>query len=74
MHKFAAIVYDIRHMLNKDWTIRLEHTLREGKFCADFITKIGASNIDRMKVFHSPPQGISTFLLADTSGVAFLRM
>lgn len=49
--------------------VSVSHTLREGSQCADFLVKLGASQEDHFRVFDSPPSGLSTALLADTTGV-----
>ena len=37
----------------------LQHTIREGNFCADFLAKKGSTSRDRFVVLEEPPTGIS---------------
>ncbi|XP_057444631.1 uncharacterized protein LOC130736871 [Lotus japonicus] len=41
-HENAAIIRAIGDLLNRSWEVHLQHTLREGNFCADFLAKAGA--------------------------------
>jgi len=59
--------------MQKDWTISLHHTLREGNACANVRTKSGAINIDPLFVLQEPPS-LPLALLVDALGVSFVRM
>ncbi|PNX86123.1 ribonuclease H [Trifolium pratense] len=39
-HKFANEVISIRQLLDRDWNVVINHTLREGNACADMLAKI----------------------------------
>ncbi|XP_045831415.1 uncharacterized protein LOC123922770 [Trifolium pratense] len=72
-HRFANEIFSIRQLVDKDWDVVLEHTLREGNACADVLAKMGArSNLPLVKIT-SPPSELSMPLLADAQGVVFIR-
>ncbi|PNX57971.1 ribonuclease H [Trifolium pratense] len=47
-HQFANEIISIRQLLDRDWTVVVDHTLREGKACADILTKMGLSLFARL--------------------------
>jgi len=42
-YKYRAFILEIRELINRDWTIRIEYAFREANFCADFIAKLATS-------------------------------
>lgn len=36
-HFLFWLIQDVRLLLNRSWSVLLEHTLQEGNFCADFL-------------------------------------
>lgn len=72
-HEFATLIWDINDMLSRPWRVELHHILREGKFCADFLAKHDASQIEDLQVTEHPPQGVGVFLSANARGVPHLR-
>lgn len=72
-HLYASIIQNIKDLIGCDWLVQLNHTLREGNACADFLAKLGASMDHRWTVLDTPPPGIAPLLLADASGVQYLR-
>lgn len=72
-HQEANEVATIQQMLSLDWQVVLQHTLREGNQCADFLAKLGSSSNDPMVILHDAPPGMDQLLLADAMGVAFPR-
>lgn len=36
---YGNIIEDIRVLMRRDWACTLQHTLREGNFCADLLVK-----------------------------------
>ncbi|KAJ1416257.1 Ribonuclease H domain [Sesbania bispinosa] len=40
-HLYATIIYEVRALLNRDWTVEVVHTLREGNQAADLLAKKG---------------------------------
>jgi len=72
-HHYAAILHNIKELLARDWHVHLLHTLREGNACADYLAKMGARNLEAYTPIVVPPVEISLLLLADASGVSFIR-
>ncbi|PNX71251.1 ribonuclease H, partial [Trifolium pratense] len=72
-HRFANEIQSIRQLISKDWSVVIEHTLREGNACADCLAKMGASSNLSLVILNTPPTGLYLSLLADAQGVAFAR-
>ncbi|XP_045797645.1 uncharacterized protein LOC123891799 [Trifolium pratense] len=72
-HKFANEVFSIRQLLDRDWNVVINHTLREGNACADMLAKMGANTISPLVKLVEPPSELSPHLSADAWGVAFIR-
>jgi ribonuclease HI len=72
-HTFANEIHTIRQLLRKDWTIVIEHILREGNACADVLAKKGSSTNSPIVIVESPPPELSNALSADARGVVFVR-
>lgn len=73
-HRFASLIQQIKDKLSLNWNVSVENTLPEGNQYADYLAKMGVSQEDRLKIIDIAPHGMSNLLLADASGVAFLRM
>ncbi|CAJ2673969.1 uncharacterized protein LOC123892375 [Trifolium pratense] len=72
-HRFANEIFSIRQLVDKDWDVVVEHTLREDNACADVLAKMSAlSNLPLVKIT-SPPNELSMPLLADAQDVVFIR-
>jgi ribonuclease HI len=72
-HHYAAIIRNIKEILNRNWHVVILHTYREGNACADFLAKHGARNNRGFTSIAIPPAGLNLCLLADASGVYFSR-
>lgn len=72
-HRYAAIIQDIRELMNLPWWVELKHTLREGNQCADQLAKRGAYSGEKLQIFTSPPSDLSASLGGDAAGVSFPR-
>ncbi|MCH90659.1 ribonuclease H protein, partial [Trifolium medium] len=72
-HHYAAIIYNIKDLLSRNWRVRLVHTLREGNTCADFLAKIEARNPEAYSRIAVPPDKMNLLLLADASGTFYSR-
>jgi ribonuclease HI len=72
-HHYAAIISNIKDILNRDWQVLLHHTFREGNACADFLAKLGATGSEVFSSISNPPAGLHLPLLADASGTCFSR-
>ncbi|PNX98129.1 ribonuclease H [Trifolium pratense] len=72
-HKFANEVTSIQQLLDRDWVVVVNHTLREGNTCADILPKKGANSISPLMKLEAPPTELSSLFLVDAWGVAFIR-
>ncbi|GAU11445.1 hypothetical protein TSUD_344360 [Trifolium subterraneum] len=70
---YAAIITNIKDILNRDWRVTILHTFREGNACADYLAKHGANNNEVFSSIANPPPGLNLFLLADASRTWFSR-
>ena len=43
-HRYHNVVYSIKQWFSEDWFIKLEHTLRKGNSCDNFLPKMGATH------------------------------
>ncbi|PNX79384.1 ribonuclease H, partial [Trifolium pratense] len=68
-HQFANEIVSIRQLLDRDWSIAVNHTLQKGNVCADILAKMGANSISPFVKFEVPPTELSNILLADALGV-----
>jgi len=73
-HKYATLTKEIKDLLNLDWLASIDHTLREGNSCADFLAKTGASSTAEYVVHTTPPTGLSDLLTSDSAGTWFRRL
>lgn len=72
-HQYAAIVHLIQDLLQKQWTVELTHTLREGNQIADWLAKAGARQSLPWEVLVSLPVALGLSLLADSWRVFYPR-
>ncbi|KAH8483978.1 hypothetical protein H0E87_028414 [Populus deltoides] len=71
---FEAELLAVREALKLAWDKGLKkHTLREGNFAADALTKIGISESFELHVWKRPPEPLSLILLADKIGMEIPR-
>ncbi|OMO90964.1 reverse transcriptase [Corchorus capsularis] len=73
VHPLGALLLDVKEMLSWNWQCFCQHTLREGNFCADMLSKMGCDLATDMEFFYSPPSGVVDIFEADRRGVAFPR-
>ncbi|OMO50810.1 reverse transcriptase [Corchorus capsularis] len=52
---FSSLILDIRELLKREWECKCLHTLREGNFCADVLSKMRCSLDEDYVVFRQPP-------------------
>lgn len=71
-HAYAVIVQDIKDTIaSRSFTI--QHTLREGNHCADYMAKLGASSNSDFSVHLTPPHDLLGLLRNDAIGTFFQR-
>ncbi|OMP12446.1 hypothetical protein COLO4_01560 [Corchorus olitorius] len=64
-HPCGNLIEDIRALMNRRWRSSLQHTLREGNFCADYLAKLGCKTESEFMVLHSPTAGLLPIYLAE---------
>ncbi|KAL9343312.1 hypothetical protein Peur_063743 [Populus x canadensis] len=72
-NQFEAVILECQAYVNRDWDCFIQHTLREGNFAADALTKIGISESFELHVWKHPPESLSLILLADKIGMEIPR-
>lgn len=72
-HPFALMIKGIQNLRSLQWSLTLQHTLREGNECADWLAKTGASMDDDLKIWEVCPPQLSYVILAYALGVIRLR-
>lgn len=73
LHCYAVINQSIKDLLRQQWSVTLEHTLREGNSAADFLAKHGSSMESKWEVFKQPLVGMEEILNSDATRVPILR-
>lgn len=73
LHRHANELAIIHDLLRRDWEITINHTYREGNFCADFLAKMGARCNEPLVNLDAAPPGLGPLLVADAMGVSFRR-
>ncbi|OMP11576.1 hypothetical protein CCACVL1_00431 [Corchorus capsularis] len=72
-HPLAGIIVDIRLLMSRDWNCKLQHTYREGNFCADWLANAACELDDDLELLHAPSHEMKLLLAADERGVSFPR-
>ena len=73
-HIHGTVLADIRALLQRQWNVRVSHMFREGNFCANALAKRGATQMEEVTLWNSPPSDLHQLLLADCMGVVFNRV
>jgi len=71
-HAYAVLVQDIKDVLASR-NFGIQHTLREGNQCADYMAKLGAASDNNFLVHSSAPQGLLVMVRMDAMGSFFPR-
>jgi len=71
-HVYDVLIQNIKDLINSR-NYSLQHSLREGNQCADFMAKLEASTNDVLSIHSSPPQGLQPLLRMDELGSLFVR-
>ncbi|CAN0854232.1 Putative ribonuclease H protein At1g65750 [Linum grandiflorum] len=73
-HPLAAILYDIRSLINGRWECKVSHVLREANQLADSMAKMGHdSSLEEEKLFATPPEEMLGIWQNDKDGMTFPR-
>jgi hypothetical protein len=66
-HPHATLLYLFRKFVFLHWVVSSPHTLREDNKCADWLVKFGATNVESLKIWTTPPPQLDIILLGDIS-------
>ncbi|OMO88796.1 hypothetical protein COLO4_20072 [Corchorus olitorius] len=55
-HPLGSLLMDIKEMLSWEWQCQCKHTLREGNFYADKLSKLGCELDEEFEVYRELPQ------------------
>lgn len=72
-HPLGAFIEDVRELKSRNWDCVFMHTLREGHYCADALSKMGCELEDDFVIFRDPPAGLVDLLRADAWGLVYPR-
>ncbi|OMP05267.1 reverse transcriptase [Corchorus capsularis] len=72
-HVLIVLLDDCRSLMAQLRIQTLQHTFREGNYCADKLAKASTLMDEDFIVFEQPPASISIDLFADVSGISFPR-
>ncbi|KAK9292819.1 hypothetical protein L1049_020799 [Liquidambar formosana] len=72
-HSDAVLINDCCALISRAWRCKIQHTLREGNKCADFLAREGHKISCNFQVLFSPPSGICTYLFTDLAGISTIR-
>jgi len=71
-HIYVVLIQDIKDLLaTRNFSI--QHTLRDGNQCADFMAKLGASANAEFTIHTFPPEDLLPLLRTDAMGTLFMR-
>lgn len=56
-HPLGSLIGDIRFLLSREWHCSLQHTLREGHFCADWLANAACVLDDDFELLPDPTDG-----------------
>ena len=72
-HTYAVLIQDIKDIIaSRNYGI--QHTLREGNHCADYMAKLGASSDSNFLLHSSAPQDLIDMIKLDAMGTPFPRL
>ncbi|OMO54670.1 hypothetical protein CCACVL1_27680 [Corchorus capsularis] len=73
LHPLGSLIIDIQELFKRIWECKCLHTLREGNFSADVLSKMGCSLEEEYVVYRQPPAEVKACLQADYLGVSYPR-
>ena len=63
-----------QRILERDWTVEIRHTYKEGNRCADWLANYSLTQSLGSHISQDPPSELLSLLLADALGVATPRL
>lgn len=73
-HPYAPLIFSIRSIVARDWSMNFRHSLREGNTCPEWLAKFGAKLDLVLHVWSSRPLALAHLLLADVVGIVRTHM
>lgn len=61
-------------LLARGWNVKMQHHLRVGNECADWMAKKGAAGASPLVIWDQSPHQLDSFLLADALGIARIHV
>lgn len=71
-HPLASLMEDMKSLLDATGCT-IQHTLREGNACADYLTNMGANQDNNLVHINEPTDDLKILIGMDSRGVSFLR-
>lgn len=59
--------------LRRDWTVKVEHVLREGNRAADLLAGVGRRQAAEFKMWEMPPESMGLTFFEDSIGIELPR-
>ncbi|KAJ1432898.1 Ribonuclease H-like superfamily [Sesbania bispinosa] len=64
-HPFAAVVVQVKRLMEKDWVVHLSHIPREANCAADIVAKIRSHSAWHWRFWTAPPSAVLESLSID---------
>jgi len=72
-HAYAVLIQDIKDLLKQGGNVMVNHTLREGNQCEDFLGKLGVRTNVEFLCHESPPTNLKNLLQSNMTRTFYLR-
>lgn len=72
-HHYASIIANIKNLVERNWRIRFDHTMREANSAADLMAKRGAAGPEVWSEFIVPPADVLPILQSDAARIKIAR-
>ncbi|KAE9610055.1 putative ribonuclease H-like domain-containing protein [Lupinus albus] len=72
-HHYMATVLRIQDLIYMDWEISINHILRKGNSCADYLAKKGVTSTSTFTILDYVPYELKYMLFSDAIGTWFAR-
>ncbi|CAL1391363.1 unnamed protein product [Linum trigynum] len=68
-HPHFMVVSEIRHILQRDWQVRIEHVFRDGNAMANFLASTDHSAPPGIHIINQPSIMLRYWLIFDRTGI-----
>ncbi|KAK1584321.1 hypothetical protein Q3G72_031946 [Acer saccharum] len=72
-HPLFSLIQSCKHIVNADWSCRVQHVYREGNRLADGLAHMGHSMKNEFLFFEDPPPEVADVYFDDCRGLAVVR-